>query len=112
MMKNKSVNVIDILKKISDINFQKEVWLEGKYWDWVSSFEEAVNLLEDYDFFVDVNENNIRVTENEKKVIENFNDKLMEYESNNIELMLSDNNWKNIVNMAYEVSEILKKYNW
>lgn len=49
-MENTSTNVIDIIKKLSDLNFQKDVWLEGKYWDRVSSFDEAVNTLEDYNF--------------------------------------------------------------
>ena len=111
-MKNTSRNVIDILEKISDFKFQKEVWLEGKYWNRVSSFEEAVNTLEDYNFFTDVDENKIGLTENEKNKTKIFINKLMQYESENCSDMLIDPIWKNIVNDANEIFLIIKKYTW
>ena len=52
-MKKQLQTIFDILEKISNVNFQKEVWLQGKYWHIVSSFGESVNLLDDYGFFDD-----------------------------------------------------------
>ncbi len=111
-MENTSENILDVLEKISNFKFQKEVWLEGKYWDRVSSFEEAVNTLEDYNFFTDVNENKIGLTENEKNKTKFFNTKLEEYEGGNCKDMLTDPSWKNIVEEANEIFLILKEYTW
>lgn len=111
-MENTSTNIIDIIKKISDLKFQKDVWLEGKYWDRVSSFDEAVNTLEDYNFISDINENRIGLTESEKNKIESFTIKLMGYEDKNPQLMLDDSTWQNIAKEACEIVPVLKKYIW
>lgn len=111
-MKNKSKNVLDVLDKISDIKFQKDVWLEGKYWDKISDFEEAVNTLEDYDFFIDIDENKIGLSKEEKDITKLFIDKLIKYESRNVEFMLKDNNWISITESAKKVNKILNKYSW
>lgn len=109
-MNNVSKNIIDIIEKISDLKFQKDVWLEGKYWDRVSSFEEGVNSLEDYSFFSDIMENNIKLPIIERQKIETFNIKLLDYDGQNAEIMLNDPNWKNIVEEAGQIVKILKKY--
>ena len=111
-VKNTLENIIDVLEKICDLKFQKDVWLEGKYWDRVSSFEEAVNTLEDYNFFVNVTKNSIGLTESEKIIIESFNSRLVKYECENVERMLQDNVWIRIVDSAKEVHKIIQKYYW
>lgn len=111
-MENTSTNVIDIIKKLSDLNFQKDVWLEGKYWDRVSSFDEAVNTLEDYNFFIDIKENKMGLTESEKNKIESFNTKLIGYDGEDFQLILNDPLWKTIANEANEIIKILENYTW
>lgn len=109
-MKNKEKNVIDILEKIADLKFQKGVWLDGKYWDRVSSFEEGVNSLEDYDFFLDARQGSIKFSEVEKQKIDGFIANLLEYEEQDVEKMLRDSVWIKITEEAREVVKILKKH--
>jgi hypothetical protein len=111
-MKNKGANVLDVISKISSLEFQHDVWVEGKYWDRVINFEEAVNTLDDYEFFEDIEENHIGLPEKDQSRIANFLNKLLEYESRNPKIMVSDSNWAKIVKEAGEIYPLLKKYKW
>jgi hypothetical protein len=111
-MKNKDENILDVISKISSLEFQKDVWVEGKYWDRVTNYEEAVNTLDDYEFFEDIEENNLGLPENEQTKIANFLTKLLEYDSRSPKVMISDKNWNEIVKEAGEIYPILKKHKW
>jgi hypothetical protein len=111
-MKNKDQNILDVISKIASLDFQQDVWVEGKYWDRVINFEEAVNTLDDYEFFEDIKANHIGLSENEQGRIENLLNKLLEYESRNPKAMISDPNWLKIVQETGEIYPILKKYKW
>ena len=111
-MIQKVTNIVDVLNKISDLKFQREVWLEGKYWDRVSSFEEAVNTLEDYKFFDDVKENKIGLSEEDKVQVDLFVKKLNEYDVEDVTFMLNDSKWEIIVSLAKKTNEILDGCCW
>lgn len=53
-MKNRKGNILDVLNKLSDTSFQQDVWIKHSYWDRVLNIEEAINTLDDYSFFDDV----------------------------------------------------------
>ena len=111
-MKDSKENVINILEKISDLEFQKNVWLKGEYWDKVSSFEEAINTLDDYYFFSDIKSNVIGLTQDEKNKVEIFIKELLAFEMAIGETMLKDEKWISIADTAKDIIVILKKYNW
>lgn len=111
-MLNKSENILDVIKKLADINFQKDVWALGKYWDRITDFTEAINTLEDYNFVDDLTLNRIGLSEIELKEVKLFVDKLFNYDYKTTEIMISDKHWEEIVDDAKRVNEILKKYYW
>jgi len=111
-MVNKSVNILDVIEKLSNLDFQNDVWVKGKYWDRVANYSEAINTLEDYNFFDDLTNNRIGLTKEEINITNSFVKKLLEYGNRNPSYMISDNIWKDIVKHSQLVSEILKRYDW
>ena len=104
-MENAKENILDILSKISDLKFQKEVWKEQKHWDKILNFGEAVNTLDDYSFF-DSNEIWGTLSDYEVNQIQDFKTKLENYEENTD--MLNDKNWILITDKAKEIHSLLK----
>lgn len=111
-MVDASKNILDIISKLSSLEFQNDVWIEGKYWDRVVNLEEARNLLGDYFFFEDVDENRIGLLDEEQIKTKHFLDTLLKYKNRPAEDMLSDKAWQAIVKEANEIYKILKKYDW
>jgi hypothetical protein len=108
-MDNKKEIVLSILEKLSNLDFQKDVWQDQKYWDAILNYGEAVNTLEDYGFFDDVETGKIVLqNEQEQKKLISFIDCLLNYEEPlNTEIMISDTNWLSIVNKASEIKVLL-----
>lgn len=111
-MRNTSENVLDVIKKIADPKFQREVWVEGKYWDRVTDFEEAVNTLEDYNFFTDVSKNRIGLSGKERRIVNTFAKKLSKYDSEHGSFTLTNPRWREIVDGAVEVYNLLLERSW
>jgi hypothetical protein len=111
-MERTSENVLDVIKKIADPRFQREVWIEGRYWDRVSDFDEAVNTLEDYNFFTDVGENKLGLPKKELAITVSFLDKLSNYDRTHDNFSLEDSRWQVIIGEAVKVYNLLLKYSW
>ncbi|WP_282040003.1 hypothetical protein [Saccharicrinis aurantiacus] len=109
-MKNKKGIILDILSKIADTNFQKKVWVDQEYWDPILNFGEAVNTLEDYFFFEEIQNGAINSTNlslNEELLW--FSKELMKYdEPSDPSYMLKDEKWLNICEKATYLKEALK----
>ncbi len=104
-MENWKENIICFIEKIGNLNFQYDVWVKGLFWDRVVSFGEAINTLEDYCFFEKIENKSIRF-EDEKLQINliDFSANLLSYqEPENVEEMLRDEEWLNIVKQAKNV---------
>lgn len=99
--------ILDILGKISNINFQNEVWIQGKYWDRVSSFGESVNLLDDYGFFDDCKLFEKLLDKVEREKIAYFKELLLAYEQNGNNI-LDTEEWLLITRLAQELVQIIK----
>lgn len=99
--------ILDILGKISNINFQNEVWIQGKYWDRVSSFGESVNLLDDYGFFDDFKLFEKLLDEVEREKMAYFKELLLAYEQNGNNI-LHNEEWLLITRLAQELVQIIK----
>ena len=112
-MVNKSQKVLYVIEKLADIDFQQEAWIQNKYWNEIESFVDATNILEEYHFFDDVEQNKIGLVDYEWKEVNSFVSKLLEYDSQQDEkYTLFDMNWIVITNEAKIIFEILKKYKW
>ena len=112
-MNNKKDNVRNniklIIRKLSDIDFQINVWLNGEYWDSITDFGEAINSLDDVCFFDSIKDNSIRFDniENQKK-LSNFAKILLEYEEpKEVSDMLKSEKWLDIVEQAKDIYTII-----
>lgn len=106
-MENQLQVIFDIIERISNINFQKEVWIQGRYWDAVSSFGESINLLDDYGFFDKFSyfENLLNKDESEK--IKHFKNLLLLYDPK--DNMLEDKEWISITRLARELLPVIEQ---
>ena len=98
-------NIVSVIDKIGDLDFQQAVWLNGFYWHRVLSFGEAVNILEDY-YFYDKVQNKSLTFENEELqlLLVSFSVSLLSYEEpNDVEKMLRDKKWLEIVEKAQKI---------
>lgn len=113
-MEQKKEKIISILKKISDFSFQEDVWVKQSYWDEILNLGEAVNTLDDYCFFDEVEEGKIKFLEsvNQEK-LENFVKELLLFEEpSNPEELLHDLKWKDLSLQAGELSRLLGSVVW
>lgn len=112
-MINHRENLIDILGKISDPEFQKEVWVDHKYWDRITDFGEAVNTLDDYFFFDLVEARKLGLKDSEYHLADDFVTALLGYEEPKLPAkMLSDESWLKITEQARIVLNALQKSEW
>ncbi len=113
-MEHKKEKVLDVLKKISDFNFQEDVWVNQKYWDEVLNFGEAVNTLDDYCFFDEVEEGKIKFSDSKAQMsLEAFVTELLAYEEpSNPQEMLRDPKWREISEKAAELNKQLERINF
>ncbi|MFT6921969.1 MAG: hypothetical protein ACJA1C_000967 [Crocinitomicaceae bacterium] len=95
----------EIISKIADLNFQKKVWVQQKVWDEVLNFGEAVNLLDDYSFFDDIEDGNMNFDNSEfQSNVESFAKRLLDYEEiSPTQEMLNDPKWLKIVELANKI---------
>ena len=113
-MEHKKEKVLDVLKKISDLRFQEDVWVNQKYWDEVLNFGEAVNTLDDYCFFDEVEEGKIKLSDSKTQMdLEIFLAELLAYEEpSNPQDMLRDSKWKEISKKAAKLNKKLERINF
>lgn len=112
-MQNRKAVVLEILSKISDVEFQKNVWVDGQG-DFVTSYSEAVNQLDDYTFFEFIDNREIPFTnEGDEIKTKLFIEKPVNYdEPIDFKTALNDSHWLEIVNLAEEVKLILMELNF
>lgn len=96
-----------ILGNLSDLQFQRDVWLDCKYPDRIFNFGEAVNTLEDYNFFERVECRELDLTEAEYLAVCDFSRSLFSYDEpvSDIGRMFNDKEWMVIVEQARCVKE-------
>jgi hypothetical protein len=113
-MNQKITNIIDLLEKISNQEFQEKVWINQKIWHRASSFGETVNLLDDYHFFEDLESKKISMVDSKmNNLIKSFAAEILEYEEPTIIREIhQDLNWLKIMREAKVLMEEfkLKKY--
>lgn len=110
-MENYKTAILDVLQKISDLDFQRDVWVKQAYWDIVLNFGEAVNLLDDYCFFEEVEKKDISLPDIvEQNNMECFIKDILEYEEPSDPLvMLVDSKWIEIAKRGKRVKERLEE---
>lgn len=108
-MENSREVILEILNKISDLDFQQKVWIEQSYWDKISNYGEAINTLEDYSFFEDVNNGLIRtIDEEQQKLLLSFSKTIIEFDENgNNKPVASNPRWMEASLMAKQLGSIL-----
>ena len=113
-MENKKEIVLDILNKISDLQFQNDVWTKQLYWDRILNYGEAINTLEDYSFFDDVNNGVIELNEKEEqRLLILFSKKVMEFDEFAEQKPIATNlKWREITQMAKILHEALLRANF
>ncbi|MGN6399935.1 MAG: hypothetical protein ACTHMD_05750 [Flavisolibacter sp.] len=100
--------IIEILKKVADIKFQREIWIEHKRKHPLFSFGETVNTLDDYFFFDSINDRELDLSLEDYQAIIRYNDKLLSYTVPNIiSSILDDPKWLDIVAETKDVIKIL-----
>lgn len=109
-------NIILVIEKVADLNFQYAVWVNGSFWHRVLDFGEAVNILDDYYFFEKVGNKTILFEDVDlQKLLISFSESLLAYEApNDTRQILEDEKWLNVVAQAIKISSnshllILKK---
>lgn len=108
-MEDKKVVVLDIIEKLSDLDFQREVWVQQKYWDRVLNFGEAVNTLDDYNFFDDVETNSMKFPNDQWRTLVYFSKKILGFEEDeSAEEILQNPDWIEITKIAKDVMKILQ----
>jgi hypothetical protein len=105
-------NILNAIKDISDIEFQREAWL-GKNPNIVSSYDEVINTLyDDNDFeryiehYKSLNGNTVlyRLLNTLNRLINDYNIKSVENDS----IILEDPKWIDITEKAKEIISLLK----
>ena len=107
-MKNRQDVIEDILNKLSDIKFQEDVWVKHSYWHRITNFGEAVNTLDDYDFFDELYSDNLIMDEADLSILNDFRRRLLNFiEFENGNLMLTDPSWIQIAKDASLIRSML-----
>jgi hypothetical protein len=108
-MTNHEIKSLEILSKLANIKFQQKVWLKNEQWDEVLNLGEAINSLDDYSFFDDLENGNLFVESGvQQNELNAFSDLLLNYEEPaSVSEMLKDPNWLKIVNSAKSIVEQL-----
>lgn len=101
--------IIEILKKLSNEQFQKDVWAQHKYKHPLFSFGETVNTLGDYFFFDSIKERELNLSSEEYELLDQYITNLLSYtEPRDASLMLVDPKWSNIMQSTNRIIDILK----
>lgn len=101
--------IIEILKRIGDIKFQEDIWVKQKHNHPLLSFGETVNTLEDYFFFDSIKNRELKLSEKNYKILDQYIKSLISYtEPKDTSLMLTDLKWINIVQATESIIDILK----
>lgn len=110
-MEQRKKVVLDILERICNIQFQKDVWVNHLYNDVIFCFGEAVNMLDDYFFFDDIKEGKIKFSDPiDQDRLEDFASNILAYDDPpNINIMLNDTKWNKICEDAYILVNSLKE---
>lgn len=113
-MENKKEVVLDILSKLSDLKFQNDVWTKQLYWDRILNYGEAVNTLEDYNFFDDANNGLILLKEKEdQRLLLLFVKKILDFDEDGEQKPIANNlEWVEISQMAKLLHEALQRANF
>jgi hypothetical protein len=106
--------IVNLISRVSDLNFQRNVWLEQKQNDIAFSMGELINLLDDYSFFEDVDILCSYINDKKDKLlIQQFEKELLNYqEPENIVTIFYDEQWLSIVNQANKIVSILTALNF
>ena len=108
----KSDHIKDIISKISDLEFQRKVWLRAEYYDIVLNHTEALCQLEDRQFFDDVENNSIGFTSKDLNRLQSFLVRLNNYEPTSDQELFIDETWLSITKEAKQIRELLENYDW
>ena len=104
--------ITHIIIRLGDLDFQKSCWFKGEFFDiWASSLGEAINFLDDCDFFDNVDLGNIYFSDMiyQNKLLQ-FIKNLLTYEPlTEGEEILETPEWKVIALQAKELTTFLKE---
>jgi hypothetical protein len=98
--------ILEILEKIGNINFQKDVWKDQKYFDNILSYGEGINTLDDYFFFDAIENRELPLDANLYLFIDDYIKKLLSYKDSKV--MFDDPVWLKLVERTHEVIRIIK----
>lgn len=106
--------VLYIFSCLSDVEYQRKAWGGGEFDMYFSSFGEAVNSLDDLNFFDDFENKIIRLTNyTDQNKLANFLQEIVDYEEpNSVNEMLEDVNWLRIVDEARQIHTFLSSVYW
>lgn len=107
--------ILYIFSCLSDSEFRRKVWVDGEYFDtYCSSFGEAVNSLDDFNFFNDVENGNIKLENNVLQIrLEKLMKDILDYqEPDSAACMLKDPSWIKIVDEASQIHALLNSVQW
>lgn len=103
--------IIEILKKIADLKFQKEVWTKRRYKHPLFDFGETINTLEDYYFFDSVKEREMPFGEKDYEALDQYIERLTSYTAPGVlARMLNDPGWINITQETKRIINILETH--
>lgn len=106
---SKKQSILYMIERLSNLDFQMNIWVAQKHWDRALDFGETVNVLDDYCFFDDVETNAYNLSQECDYKLKRFAMHLLSYSDNiNPENMMKDNSWLNVVEEAKVTYEILK----
>lgn len=110
--KELKIHYLNLLERFSDEKFIDDVWVNGRYYDYVFSFDELVEMFEDFFFFDEMKSFLVEIEDpDQKSIIEKFLDRIEGYSTpSNPSELLSDKKFIEIKKLAHDVEEIIKKY--
>ena len=111
-MNNTKEVITDIIRKLSDKEFQINVWINNLYWDPILNFGEAVNTLDDYSFFERKELEKIFFTEKLISIDEliEFGERLERFEEpEDLSDLHKDLNWIEIMRKAEDIQMKINK---
>jgi len=107
-MNSRKVEILEIINKLADLQFQSDVWVNQVYWDRILNFGEAINTLDDYCFFDKSYYNKLKISKTELALIIQFQNQLLKYsEPCNTKLMIEDPTWLQLVKDAKVINKII-----
>lgn len=103
-----------ILDCLSDIEFQKEAWIEKKHLAIVHDLETTVNSLEEFYFFDHVAQGFFKVTKEEQQKMEQFVKDVTDFDPviTDYNALFTNEKWIAITHEAAEIKTILERINW